>query len=150
MAKSSAGNLPGDCYVPRTTTRKRVERAKSADYLTVAENFFKAAEQAREFEYWNAAGLLIVHAAIAFADAICVKLGGVKSRGEDHHEAIGLLDELTAASQEQKQALSQFRRIVDHKTSVSYAGDVYGRKDVELLWRLLVRFRDWAMRVVEK
>ena len=136
--------------MPRTTTRKAVDRAKSADYLTVADNFFKAAELAREFEYWNAAGLLIVHAAIAFADAICVKLGGVKSRGEDHHEAIALLSKLTAVSQEQKQALNQFRRIVDHKTSVSYAGDVYGRKDVELLWRLAARFRDWAIHVAEK
>jgi hypothetical protein len=127
-----------------------VDRARSADYLTVAENFFKAAELAREFEYWNAAGLLIVHAAIAFADAICVKLGGVKSRGEDHHEAIALLDELTAVSQRQKGALNQFRKIIDHKTSVSYAGDVYSRADVELLWRLVVRFRDWAMGVLEK
>ena len=136
--------------MPRPSTRKTVDRARSADYFAVAENFFKGAELAREFEYWNAAGLLIVHAAIAYADAICVKLGGVKSRGEGHHEAIALLDELTAVNQGQKGALNQFRKIIDHKTSVSYAGDVYSRGDVELLWRLVVRFRDWAMGVLKK
>ena len=136
--------------MPRTTVRKGVDRTRSADYLTVAENFFKAGELAREFEYWNAAGLLAVHAAIAFADAICVKLGGVKSRGEDHHEAIALLNELTAVSEAQKKALNQFRKIIDHKTSVSYAGDVYGRADVEVLWRLVVRFREWTRSVLQK
>ena len=136
--------------MPRPSTRKAVDRARSADYFAVAENFFKGAELAREFEYWNAAGLLVVHAAIAFADAICVKLGGVKSRGEDHHEAIALLDEVTAVSQAQKKALNQFRKIIDHKTSVAYAGDVYGKADVEQLWRLVVRFREWAMRVLQR
>jgi hypothetical protein len=43
-----------------------------------------------EFQYWNAAGVLLVHAAIALTDALTVKIGGAKSTGEDHMLAADL------------------------------------------------------------
>ena len=112
--------------------------------MKVAESFYGGAEVAREFEYWNAAGVLIVHAAIAFADAVSIKLGGVKSRGEDHHDTIALLEELVAPGQEKKKALLQLRRIIDHKNAVSYSGNVYEKADIEQLWRQVNRFKEWA------
>ena len=75
---------------PRRTKRASVERSKYSDYLKVAESFYSGAETVRAFEYWNAAGLLIVHAAIAYTDAITIKISGVKSQGEDHMEAVDL------------------------------------------------------------
>jgi len=104
---------------------------------------------AREYEYWNAAGVLIVHAAIALADAVAIRIGGTKCRGEDHHEAIALLEELVAPSEGKKRALQQFRRVIDHKTAVSYSGEVYGRADIDEMWRLVNRFRTWALDVLE-
>jgi hypothetical protein len=56
----------------------------------VAENFAQAAAMAVEFQYWNAAGVLLVHSAIALTDALTVKIGGVKSTGEDHMLAADL------------------------------------------------------------
>ena len=114
----------------------------------VAENFYKGADVAREYEYWNAACVLIVHTAIALADAIATKTGGVKSRGEDHHEAIALLEELLAPNDERKKALQQLRRIIDHKNAVSYGGNIYTRSDTDQLWRQLNRFRQWAQNVL--
>ncbi|MCG2726610.1 MAG: hypothetical protein L6420_10275 [Elusimicrobia bacterium] len=68
---------------PRRHCRVSVPRSKNSDYARVAENFYHGAETAKEFEYWNAAGVLIIHAAIAYADAITIKFGGVKNKGED-------------------------------------------------------------------
>jgi hypothetical protein len=114
----------------------------------VAESFYRGAELAREFEYWNASGVLIVHAAIAPADAIAIRLAGVKSRGEDHHETIALLEEVVAPGEEKKKALQHLRRIIDHKNAVSYSGEIYARTDIELLWKQVERFREWAMDVL--
>lgn len=130
-------------------TRTSVDRRKALDYRAVAENFFNGAEVAREFEYWNAAGVLIVHAAIALSDAVCIKLGGVKSGGGDHHESISLLEELVAPSDRKKSALVQFRRIIDHKTLVSYSGEMYEQKDIDQLWKCMGRFRSWAHSVLD-
>jgi hypothetical protein len=126
-----------------------VSRSKAVSYRAVAENFFQGADVARQFEYWNAAGVLIVHAAIAYADAISIRLGAVKSRGEDHHETISLLEELLTAGEERRKALHQLRRIIDHKNAVSYSGEIYRRKDVDQLWKLASRFREWAIQLLD-
>lgn len=35
-------------------------------------------------------------------------------------------------------------KIIAHKTSVSYSGDVYGEKDIDNLWKNFERFKSWA------
>jgi hypothetical protein len=131
--------------VVRKTVRKYIDKAKSRKFKTVADNFFNGAEVAKEYEYWNAAGVLIVHAAIALADAVTIKVGGVKSQGENHYELITLIDELITGSHQKQNALKQLRQIIDHKNSVSYNGDIYDKKDVDKLWKHLMRFRNRAL-----
>ncbi|HCY78071.1 MAG TPA: hypothetical protein DHV28_19365 [Ignavibacteriales bacterium] len=128
----------------RKNVRKEVDKVKSKDYLRVAESFVGGAEAARSFEYWNAAGVLIVHAAIAYADAICIKYGGVKSQGEDHSQVVTLLREVLSVSDDNKKAYIQLEKIIAHKTSVSYSGDVYDEKDVDNLWKNFERFKRWV------
>ena len=50
--------------MPRTGRRRQVDRSRWRQFRSVGEHFAKAAEVATEFEYWNAAGVLLVHAAI--------------------------------------------------------------------------------------
>ena len=57
---------------PRFTKRVPVPKSRKSDYAGVAGNFYDGANVAREFEYWNAAGLLIIHAAIAYTDAVTI------------------------------------------------------------------------------
>lgn len=133
----------------RGRSRVSVHRSKVADYRTVAESFYRGAEAAAEFGYWNAAGVLQIHAAIALADAMSIKLGGVRCRGEDHHETVILLDELVAPTDLKKKALSQLRTIIDHKNLVAYSGQVFTRGDVDRLAKLLERFRAWALRILD-
>lgn len=134
----------------KKTTRKSIDRSASKNYRIVAENFYNGAEIAMEYEYWNAAGVLIVHAAIAYSDAICIKYGGVKSQSEDHHRIVSLIKELIVESKEKKSALNQLERIIEHKTAVSYSGEIYDKKDIDMLWKYLERFKVWAERLLSE
>ena len=106
--------------------------------------FKDAASLAKEFEYWNASGLLIVHAAIAFTDALTVKVGGVKYRGEDHYQAGQLVQETIVLEAEGKRALKHFFAIIEQKSLVSYSGRIYQRKDIFYLWKHLERYQKWV------
>jgi len=135
---------------PRRKKIVSVPKARSKDYRKVAENFYQGAEAAREFEYWNAAGVLIVHAAIAYTDAVTIRRGGVKSKGEDHAAAIGLLRSLIAVDDAAKKALRQFERMIHEKNRVSYEGEMYTRKDIGVLWKSLERYRMWARSLLDQ
>lgn len=130
-------------------SRITVDRSRSRDYAAVAKNFMQGAELAKEFEYWNAAGVLIVHAAIAYTDAITIKVGGVKSRGEDHMMAVRLVEEVVALESHGKKAMQHLRRIIEEKNLVSYSGEIYHRSDVSRLWKRLERYTQWAEEFLE-
>jgi len=121
-----------------------VEKHKAKDFIVVARNFLNGAEVAAEYEYWNAAGVLIVHSAIAFSDAITVKYGKVKSKSEYHQDVINLINTLVADSEEKKKAMLQLSNIISHKNLVSYSGDIYSKKNIDKLWKYLERFVVWA------
>jgi hypothetical protein len=128
----------------RKAQKLTIDRAKAANYKIVAENFYDGALAAVEYEYWNAAGVLIVHSAIAYGDAVTIKFGGVKSKGENHQALVNLLESLIPDSSAKKKALLQLYKIIDHKNAVSYSGDIYERADIDQLWKYLDRFRAWA------
>ncbi len=132
----------------RKTNRVKVNREKSFDYASVADNFTKGAELAKEFGYWNAAGVLIVHAAIAYTDAITIKVAGVKSRGEDHTETTRLVEEVVALDEDGRKALNKLRRLIEEKNLVSYRGEIYRRDDIEKMWKLLERYKNWAVEII--
>ena len=130
--------------------RKPVPRNRAIHYQKVAEHFFVAAKDALRLEYWTAAGVLIVHSAIAFVDALCVKQSGQKSSGENHEDAVALLEEVVAGGEEKERAVNQLRRIIEEKSKVSYLGDLYTASQAEELWKRLERFRDWADGVLNR
>lgn len=131
-------------------SRIQVDRIKSSQYAAVAENFFRGAELAQEFEYWNAAGLLVVHSAIAFTDAVTIRIGGVKSRGEDHLMAVALLQEIVALDEDGIKAATQLRRIIEEKNLIAYSGRIYQKGDVTRLWKHLERYVNWAKNILEE
>ena len=101
-----------------------------------------------EFQYWNAAGVLLVHAAIALTDALTVKIGGAKSTGEDHMLAADLLESVLAVDAEAKKAIRHLRTLIQEKTLVSYSGEIYRQEDIRRLTRHLERYRAWADRLL--
>ena len=103
-----------------------------------------------ELGYWTAAGVLIVHAAIAYSDALCIRSAGEKSSGENHEDALTLMDQVVPESEEKTNALNQLHRIIEEKTKVSYLGNLYTAKQCQDLWKRLQRFRDWAREILDR
>jgi ABC-type transport system involved in cytochrome bd biosynthesis fused ATPase/permease subunit len=134
----------------RRTARKSVERTRYHEYEQVANHFFEAARDAMELEYWTAAGVLIVHAAIAYADALCIQQAGVRSGADNHEEAIVLLEQALPASEGTSSAIKHLRRIIDEKTKVSYLGELYSRSQTKALWDHLDRFRLLAKKILQR
>lgn len=130
--------------------RKSVQRNQYRQYQKVAEHFFVAASDSIDMGYWTAAGVLIVHSAIAYVDALCIQQSGQRSAGENHVDAIALLDEVISDGEEKASAMNQLRRIIEEKTKVSYLGDLYSAKQAEDLWKRLKRFRQWAERILNR
>ena len=89
----------------RQSQKINIDRSNAGNYKRVAENFYDGAKVAIEYEYWNAAGVLIVHAAIAYGVTITIKYSGVKSKSEDHQALVNLIDSVIAKSQGKKSAL---------------------------------------------
>jgi len=130
--------------------RKSVDHAQFIKYRKTAEHFYYASKDSIELEYWTAAGVLIVHSAIAYADALCVKLSGQKSTGENHEDVIYLLEKAVADSKGKNKAVNQLKRIIEEKTKVSYLGELYSPSQTDEMWRRLERFREWANSLLDR
>ena len=130
--------------------RISISRSKHHDYAKVADNFYSGADLAREFEYWNAAGVLIIHAAIAYTDALTIKVGGVKSQGEDHRAVVDLLSEIVQLGETGQRAVNHLARMIEQKNIVSYSGEIYTRTGIEKLWKQLGRYKEWAVSMLAR
>lgn len=122
---------------------KKVDYNKHLDFKKISKDFENGSESAYAFEYYNAAGVLIIHAAIALADSITVRLAGKKCSGESHYEIIELLRQVTPDGSNKSAAVDQFKKLIDHKNKVSYHGDIYYKKDVDKLIKYFQRFKSW-------
>jgi len=132
----------------RGTSRQTVDKGRWLDFARVGRSFAEAADLAREFEYWNAAGVLLVHAAIALTNALTVRLAGTKSAGEDHAQAAALLQATVLGDEDSKRALRQLRSLLLEKSRVSYSGEIYNRRDVERMRKHFERFTGWAEKLL--
>ena len=128
----------------RETKRVKVSKTQFTQYKRIADGFFEGAENEKELSNWNSAGVLIIHAAIAYTDAVTIKYGGVRSKGDDHQDVVRLIDSLLPQTEAKKSALNQLEKLIAHKTSVSYSGETYDNKDIEKLFKHLERFKSWA------
>lgn len=128
----------------KKTDRAQVNPGEAAGYRSAASQFMKAAGLAKSHDYGNAAGLLFVHAAIAYADAVCIHLAGVKSTSQNHYDAAQLLSETTARLKDRDRAITHFSRLIGEKNRVSYTGQSFRHPEVEALETHARRFGDWA------
>lgn len=133
----------------RQTNRRPVDPGKARSYAAAGEEFSHAADLAREHEYWNAAGLLLVHAGIAYADAVAILLSGQKSTSENHLDTVALLKDVARDRKGREEALHHLSTIVQEKNRVSYTGQSFRATDVGALQKHLSRFQDWARRTLE-
>lgn len=128
----------------KKVSRKNYNSSKYIDFRKVSDNFYEGAKIASEFEYYNASGVLVVHAAIALADAVTIRLSSTKCTGNNHYEIIHLLRECIPGNKENNSALMHFEKIIDHKNAVSYQGEIYTKADIIKLFKHFERFKSWT------
>lgn len=73
----------------------------------------------------------------------------MKSRGEDHMASADLLKTVVALDENGKKALNHLMRIIEQKNLVSYSGEIYTQKDVDLLWKYIECYRRWALLMLD-
>jgi hypothetical protein len=104
----------------------------------------KAAKLARDHDYGTAAGLLFVHAGIAYGDAVSIHLAGVRSTSDNHYDATVLLTEAAARVKERDRGVAHLRRLIDEKSRVASTGEILRKPEVEVLENHAERFRAWC------
>jgi hypothetical protein len=130
--------------VVRKATRKRVERSDWAGFLVAAEENYASACAIQASRKYRAAGILLVHAAIALADALTVRAGGVKCTGEHHQETIDLVRELLPNAAGLGPALRHLETIIHEKNRVSYTGDPFTAADITRMRTHYERLAQWV------
>ena len=133
----------------RRSNRGATDRSRAPGYALTAGRFFDGAESAMDLGNWDAAGLLYVHAAIAFADAVAIRRKGEKSAGENHLDAVALFAEAAAGVDGREEAIKHLRRLIEEKTRVSYIGTALRKAEAEELRKHADRFRTFCSRLLQ-
>ena len=135
--------------MPKGTKVTNVEKREYLRYKSIADGFYEAAKDELNSKRWNAVGLLIVHSAIGYADAVAIKESGQKSSSENHQDSVKLLEKVVKHTESRNSALNQLERLIGHKTTVAYSGEQYDQADIEKLMKHLERFRTWVLKLLE-
>ncbi len=134
----------------RKLRTKRVDRAQAGTYLHKARGFRADAEAmaALDGEFsGNGLAVLCVHAAIAYADALVVRGGEVKSASGEHLDAVDLLESVVrVASDADRAAVKALRYVLQRKDEVSYTTTLVRPDDAARVLERLQQFGDWAER----
>ena len=138
----------------RRTVRKTIDPSLAVKYLKVARALRSGAVALltiadEEDPYGNAIGVLAVHAAIAYNDALTIAYGGKKSTGEDHKRAVDLLREILG-NRLPKEVSQDLRNILGLKDTFSYLGSYQRVDDAQKLVDRLRRFGEWAENTYER
>ncbi|HMI81550.1 MAG TPA: hypothetical protein VK480_07165 [Solirubrobacterales bacterium] len=123
-------------------SRTRLEHARK--FLEVAE---MTAGEAGDVEYASAAAALAVLAGIAASDAACCAALGRRSRGQDHRQAAGLVEQVEPGGAEAGKAL---RRLLGLKDEAHYGlFDVSGQ-DLQAALRQAKALVEFAARIIRR
>lgn len=138
----------------RSSRTRAADRAEAEKYRRVGDALLESATTlfglAGEADrYGNAIGVLAIHAAIAWTDALAIAFGGCKSIDGDHTKAADLLKEVLGRAHDE-QMLRVLRGVLAGKDKVSYTGTFYTADDAGQLLKKSARFIDWARGLYEK
>lgn len=129
---------------------KKMDPILSEGYRNVARSLLKTASDLHALgdrAYGTAIGILCIHAAIAYADAICIKLGGRKSTDRDHNRVADLVNEIVGEKQNQKQ-ITTLRKILSIKNEVEYGGEFYQIEGAAKTLKQTQQLAEWAERIL--
>jgi len=96
-------------------TEARAKLRRAEQFVEVARMIVDEAEP--DPDWVSAAAALAVLAGISASDAACCKALGVRSRGQDHHDAEALLEQIDPGG---KNAANAMRRLITLKDEAHY------------------------------
>ncbi|MGN6258817.1 MAG: hypothetical protein ACTHN3_13905 [Solirubrobacterales bacterium] len=129
---------------PCSTAQARTRLEHARKFLEVAE---LVAGQTGDLEYASAAAALAVLAGIAASDAACCTALGRRSRGQDHLQAVDLVEQIAPGG---AQAAKALRRLLSLKDEAHYGlFDVSGQ-DLQAALRQTKALLEFADKVVQR
>lgn len=134
----------------RTDRVRRVDPSRADAFAEVGRRLLSAGRAIREQgdpRHASALAILAVHAAIAYADAVCVHRGGRKSASADHQAALQLLRGILGNRLPEPMAKA-LARVLAEKDRVEYQGYVVTLREAVSVFELAQRFGTWAERVL--
>ena len=100
---------------PRTVA---VPKPKATVYLHRARNLLEAMENAEERKNNDAVATSGIQATIAFADAFTIARLGLRCRGQDHQEVVGLISRV--GTERAADLAAKVQAVLNRKTEVEY------------------------------
>ncbi len=100
--------------------------------------------------YASAAALLAVHSAISYSDALLIRLGNARPRGENHQAAVPALKRACTGAKVDPQGIAHFQRLLSAKTDISYGGKQVDNERIAMLCNYAERFQVWAERILQR
>ena len=129
---------------PCSAAQARTRLGHARKFLEVAE---LVAGEGGDVEYASAAAALAVLAGIAASDAACCAALGRRSRGQDHRQAIGLVEQVAPGG---ARAANGLRRLLSLKDEAHYGlFDVSGQ-DLQAALRQAKALVDFATRSLQR
>ena len=122
--------------------RIRLEHARK--FLDVAE---LVTGEGGDVEYASAAAALAVLAGIAASDAACCAALGRRSRGDDHRQAVGLVEQVAPGG---TRAASSLRRLLSLKDEAQYGFFDVGGKDLQAALRQAKALVEFATKAIQR
>jgi hypothetical protein len=132
----------------RSGSAKPVDRSEAEKYRRVGASLLASAQALDAVAvvgdpYGNAIGIVAVHAAIAYNDALCIAFRGVRSTEGDHRKAADVL--LRALGHRARpEEVRRLRGMLTIKDRVSYSGQFYTLDEARSLLRDAEAFGAWA------
>jgi hypothetical protein len=135
----------GSGRTQRCTEQDAATRLRHArKFLEVAE---LAAGEGEDIEYASPATALAVLAGIAASDAACCKGLGRRARGQNHHEAAALLEQVTPGG---KRAANSLSRLLNLKDEAHYGLFDVGGQHLKASLRQAADLVEFAAKIVAR
>jgi hypothetical protein len=132
----------------RSGSHKSVDRSQAEKYRRVGASLLASARALESIAvpgdpYGNAIGVVAVHAAIAYNDALTIAFRGIKSTEGDHRKAADVLQQALGHRAAAEQ-VDRLRSVLSMKDRISYAGQYYTLQEAQQLLQSADAFAAWA------
>lgn len=120
---------------------RRVPKEGWREYRRKADVLLEASSASMEYGLHDAAAVLAVHAGILLADAVLVRVAGLRSASERHEDVLGLLEAHVAKEAAPRRHLGA---LLQAKNQIEYTSERVEEAEAKRLVQHARRFAAWC------